>query len=81
MPRVSAFPYSKMDSELKAIVQANDEALNGSQWVQYSCHPTELYKSFVKFYYEHIAAEEYGLSWKLSELMRHMVAVHNACSL
>ena len=46
MPRVSAVPYSEMDSELKAIVHASDEALNGSEWVQYFCHPTELYKSF-----------------------------------
>jgi hypothetical protein len=81
MPRVSAVPYSKMDSELKAIVHASDEALNGSQWVQYFCHPTELYKSFVKFYYAHVATEEYGISWKLSEMMRHMVAVHNTCTL
>ena len=35
-----------------------------------SSHPAELYKSFVKFYYEHVATEEYGLSWKLSEMMR-----------
>ena len=81
MPRVSAVPYSKMDSELKAIVHASDEALNGSEWVQYFCHPTELYKSFVKFYYAHVATEEYGISWKLSEMMRHMVAVHNTCTL
>jgi hypothetical protein len=40
-----------MDPELKAIVHASDEALNGSEWVQYFCHPAELYKSFVKFYY------------------------------
>jgi hypothetical protein len=50
MPRVSAFPYTNMDSELKAIVQASDEALQGSEWVQYFCHPTVLYKTFVKFY-------------------------------
>jgi hypothetical protein len=81
MPRVSAVPYANMDSELRAIVQASDEALNGSEWVQYFCHPKELYKSFVKFYYEHIATEEYGISWKLSEMMRHMVAVHNGCTL
>jgi hypothetical protein len=81
MPRVNAFPYANMDSELQAIVHANDEALNSSQWVPYFCHPTELYKSFIKFYYEHVATEEYGLSWKLSEMMRHMVAVQNACSL
>ena len=76
MPRVSAVPYSKMDSELKAIVHASDEALNGSEWVQYFCHPTELYKSFVKFYYAHVATEEYGISWKLSEMMRHMVPIY-----
>jgi len=81
MPRVSAVPYSKMDPEPKAIVHASDEALNGSEWVQYFCHPKELYKSFVKFYYDHVATEEYGISWKLSEMMRHMVAVHNTCTL
>jgi hypothetical protein len=81
MPRVTPTPYEKMDPEIQTIVQASDEALNGSEWVQYFCHPKELYKSFVKFYYEHIATEEYGISWKLSEMMRHMVAVHNGCSL
>jgi len=81
MLRVSAVPYSEMDSELREIVRASDEALGGSEWVQYFCHPTELYKSFVKFYYEHVATEEYGISWKLSEMMRHMVAIHNGCSL
>jgi hypothetical protein len=70
-----------MDAELKTIVHAADEALGGSQWVQYFSHPKELYTSFVKFYYEHIAAEEYGITWKLTEMMRHMVAVHNGCSL
>jgi hypothetical protein len=70
-----------MDSELKAIVHAADEALDGSQFVQYFCHPKELYKGFVKFYYEHIAAEEHGINWRLAEMMRHMVAVHNGCSL
>ncbi len=81
MPRVSAFPYSKMDSELREIVRASDEALSGSEWVQYFCHPIELYKSFVKFYYEHVATEQPGVSWKLTEILRHMVAVHNGCSL
>ena len=81
VPRVSVVPYSAMDPELKAIVHASDEALNGSEWVQYFCRPKELYKSFVKFYYDHVATEEYGISWKLSEMMRHMVAVHNTCSL
>jgi hypothetical protein len=81
MPRVSAVPYSEMDSELQAIVRASDEALGGSQWVQYFCHPTELYKSFVSFYYGYVMTEGDGLSWRLTELVRHMVAIHNGCTL
>ena len=81
MPRVSPIPYETTDAELKAIVNLSDATLGGSEWVQYFCHPKELYKEFVKFYYNHISAEQDGLSWKLAELMRHMVAVHNGCSL
>ena len=81
MPRVSAVPYSQMDSELKAIVHASDEALGGSEWVQYFCHPTALYKNFVKFYYGFVMTEGDGVSWKLTELVRHTVALHNECSL
>ena len=46
IPRVGAVPYARMDSELKGIVHASDVALGGSEWVQYFCHPTDLYKSF-----------------------------------
>ncbi len=81
MPRVSAMPYSKMDSKLKRIVQNSDEALGGSEWIQYFCHPKNLYKHFVKFYYDYVMIEGDGVSWKLTELVRHMVAVHNQCTL
>ena len=81
MPRVSAVPYAEMDSELREIVRASDEALGGSEWVQYFCHPTNLYKAFVKFYYTYVMAEGDGVSWKLTELVRHTVAIHNGCTL
>ncbi|HSD11453.1 MAG TPA: hypothetical protein VLF14_10725 [Candidatus Binatia bacterium] len=81
MPRVDPIPYEKMDSEIQAIVRASDEALGGSEWIQYFCHPPELYKEFVKFYYSRIMTDGNGLSVKLTELVRHTVAVHNACTL
>jgi len=81
MPRVAPVPYDKMDAEIQAIVRASDEALGGSEWIQYFCHPTELYKQFVNFYYTRIMTDGNGLSVKLTELVRHAVAVHNACTL
>jgi len=81
MPRVSAKPYSEMDPDLKEIVRASDEKLGGSEWIQYFCHPKALYKSFVSFYYGHVMAEQDGINFKLSEMVRHMVAVHNGCTL
>jgi hypothetical protein len=81
MPRVAPVPYEKMDPEIQAIVQASDEALGGSEWIQYFCHPAALYKDFVKFYYSRVMTDENGLSVKLTELVRHTVAVHNACTL
>ena len=81
MPRVTPIPYEKMDPEIQAIVRASDEALGGSEWIQYFCHPTELYKQFVKFYYSRVVTDDNGISVKLTELMRHTVAVHNACTL
>jgi hypothetical protein len=81
MPRVEPVPYSAMDPEIRAIVRASDEALGGSEWIQYFCHPKELYKAFVRFYYSHVVADGNGISVKLTELMRHRVAVHNSCTL
>jgi len=81
MPRVAALPYDAMDPTIQDIVKASDESLGGSEWIQYFCHPAELYKDFVKFYYSRIMTDENGLSVKLTELVRHTVAVHNACTL
>ena len=81
MPRVTPVPYEKMDPEIQEIVKASDEALCGSEWIQYFCHPADLYKDFVKFYYSRIMTDGNGLSVKLTELVRHTVAVHNACTL
>ncbi len=81
MPRVAAKPYAEMDPEIQDIVKASDEALGGSEWIQYFSHPAALYKDFVKFYYSRIMTDGNGLSVKLTELVRHTVAVHNACTL
>ena len=64
MPRVTPVPYEKMDPEIQEIVKASDEALGGSEWIQYFCHrhPAELYKDFVKFYYSRIMTDGNGLS-------------------
>jgi hypothetical protein len=66
MPRVAPLPYEEMEPEIQAIVQASDEALGGSEWIQYFCHPAELYKQFVKFYYSRIMTDGNGLSVKLA---------------
>ena len=41
----------------------------------------DLYKDFARFYYDHIFAEREGLSLRLTELVRHRVALHNECFL
>lgn len=81
MPRVAPIPYEAMEPEIQDIVRASDEALGGSEWIQYFCHPTELYKNFVKFYYTNVMTDRNGISVKLTEMIRHTVAVHNACTL
>jgi hypothetical protein len=81
MPRVAPVAYEAMEPAIQDIVKASDESLGGSEWIQYFCHPSELYKDFVKFYYSRIMTDGNGLSVKLTELVRHTVAVHNACTL
>ena len=62
-------------------MRASDEALGGSGWIQAFAHAPEIYKPFVKFYYEYIMTERAGISVKLTELVRHMVAEKNQCQL
>jgi hypothetical protein len=70
-----------MEPAIQDIVRASDEALGGSEWIQYFCHPKDLYKTFVDYYYTHVMTDKNGLSVKLTEMIRHQVAVHNACTL
>ncbi|MFT4564324.1 MAG: hypothetical protein ACI9BW_004087, partial [Gammaproteobacteria bacterium] len=56
-------------------------ALGGSEWIQVFSQTPELYKAFVKFYYDHIMADADGISVKLTELVRHKIALINQCHL
>ena len=56
-------------------------ALGGSEWIQVFAQTPDLYRNFVKFYYDHIMADSDGLSVKLTELIRHKIAQINQCNL
>jgi len=81
MWRVSPVPFAEMDEGMRAIVQASDEALGGSEWIQAFAHAPDIYKPFVRFYYEYIMTDRAGISLKLTELVRHVVAEKNQCQL
>ena len=81
MARVSAVPWSQMDPELREMARGSDEALGGSEWIQYFCHAPDLYKDLVAFYYKFILAERNGISSRLIELVRRVVAERNQCQL
>ena len=81
MPQLSPVPYDKMDSELRSMVKIYDEAVGGSQWLQYFAHAPELHKSLSAFYGEFILAERNGITSRTIELVRRKVAEHNECRL
>ena len=81
MLRISKVPFEQVDPELQHIMQQSDEVLGGSEWIQVFAHTPELYKPFVKFYYSHIMTDAGGISLKLTELVRHKVALINQCQL
>jgi hypothetical protein len=81
MLRISKVPFDEVDPVLKQTMLMSDAALGGSEWIQVFAQTPELYKTFVKFYYDHIMAEGDGISVKLTELVRHKVAQINQCSL
>ena len=81
MARVSAVPWSEMDPELREMARTSDEALGGSEWMQYFCHAPEIYKDLSAFYGKFILAERNGISSRLIELVRRMVAERNECQL
>jgi hypothetical protein len=81
MPRLSPIPYEQMDEELRAMAEASDDALGGSQWLQYFAHAPELHKSVSAFYGGFILAERNGITSRTIELVRRKVAEHNECRL
>jgi hypothetical protein len=81
MTRISKVPYEELSPELQQTVQMSDEALGGAEWIQVFAQTPDLYKDFVRFYYDHIMAEGDGISIKLTELVRRKVALINQCSL
>lgn len=81
MLRIDKVPYDELPPELQQTMHMSDEALGGSEWIQVFSQTPDLYKDFVKFYYEHIMAEGDGISVRLTELVRRKVALHNQCML
>jgi len=81
MLRVSPVPFAEMDEGMRALVQASDEALGGSEWIQAFAHAPDIFKPFARFYYDYIMTDRAGISLKLTELVRHVVAEQNECQL
>src|SRR5262249_12078827 len=79
MVRVRPVPFTEMDEGMRALVQASDEALGGSEWIQAFAHAPDIFKPFARLYYEYIMTDRAGVSLKLTELVRHVVAEQNQC--
>ena len=81
MIRIPKLPYDQVHPDLQKAMAESDAALGGSEWIQYFAHTPDLYRNFVKWYYEFIMADSDGISMRLTELVRHKVALHNQCGL
>ena len=81
MTHISKVPFEDLDEYLQSTMKQSDDALGGSEWIQVFSQTPELYKAFVKFYYEYIMADGDGISVKLTELVRHKIAFINQCHL
>ncbi len=81
MTRISKIPFDALDQDLQETMKMSDDALGGSEWIQVFAQTPEMYKDFVAFYYKHIMNDGDGISVKLTELIRHKVALVNECSL
>jgi hypothetical protein len=81
MPRLTPVPYDEMDEELRAMAKTSDEALGGSQWLQYFAHAPDLHKELSAFYGNFILAERNGIRSRTIELVRRKVAEWNECRL
>lgn len=81
MPRLSPVPYEAMDPELRDLAKMSDDALGGSQWLQYFAHAPDLHKDLSAFYGNFILAERHGITSRTIELVRRKVAEWNECRL
>ncbi len=79
--RVSKVPVEQIPAPLREIMDDVDDAIGGSEWMQVFAHAPALYGDFAKFYYDHILTDSGGVSVRLTELVRHRVALHNECYL
>jgi hypothetical protein len=69
-----------MDEDLQAMAKSSDEALGGSQWLQYFAHAPDLQR-LNAFYGDFILAERNGICSRTIELVRRKVADWNECRL
>jgi len=81
MPRVSAIPFEKIDSELQTVMREYDKELGGSEFVQVFAHAPQVFKSFINFYFPLVAETRGSIDMKLTELARMKVAEKNECNL
>jgi hypothetical protein len=81
MPRVSAIPFEKIDSELQTVMREYDKELGGSEFVQVFAHAPEVFKSFINFYFPLVSETRGSIDMRLTELVRMKVAEKNECSL
>lgn len=79
--RVSKVPADQVDDGIRDLMDASEQALGGSEWIQVMAQSPDLYKDFARFYYDHIMVDREGIDIRLTELVRHRVATHNACYL
>jgi hypothetical protein len=81
MSHLSKVPFEQLDEELQSAMVESDAVLGGSEWSQVFSKTPDLYKGFAKCYYEHIMTDADGISVKLTELIRHEIALINQCHL
>ena len=82
MLRVNKVPFEQVDpdsAENHAGERRSARWIGMDPGVRPDTRP--LYKTFVDFYYTHIMTDAYGISVKLTELVRHKVAQINECHL
>ena len=81
MPRVSAIPFEKIDSELQTVMREYDKELGGSEFVQVFAHAPQVFKSFINFYFPIVSETRGSIDMKLTELARMKVAEKNEYNL